>query len=462
MVSSAQKMANNLDLGALTRASELKKRLLFVIGALIVARIGSFIPIPGIDPQILDDIFQQQAGGVLGMFNMFSGGALGRMTIFALTIMPYISASIILQLMTVASPHLQQLKKEGEQGRRKINQYTRWGTVGLAILQGYGISVGLEGMTSSSGESAVVDPGYTFRFIAMSTLVGGTMFLMWVGEQITARGIGNGISLVIFVGIVAEFPGALGQIFELGKRGVISTGVILAMLVGAVLLFAFIVFMERAQRRILIQYPKRQMGNRVMQGESSHLPIKLNMSGVIPPIFASSILLFPLTIASFNADGGGPEWLSTITAYLQHGEPLYIIMYSSIIIFFCFFYTTVVFNVDDTAENLKKHGGFIAGIRPGKSTAQYLDFVTTRLTVVGALYLAFVCAVPEIMISNYSIPFVLGGTSLLIIVSVTMDFVGQVQSHLFAHQYEGLIQKSKLGGRGGMKTGKRKTGRMAR
>lgn len=447
MVSAAERLASNMSFDSFGRATELKQRLMFVLGALIIARIGSFIPIPGIDPVILKQIFEQQSGGVLGMFNVFSGGALGRMTIFALTIMPYISASIILQLMTVISPHLAQLKKEGEAGQRKINQYTRYGTVFLAIVQGFGIAVGLEGMSSGGGHSAVIDPGFFFRFTTTVTVVGGTMFLVWLGEQITQRGIGNGISLIITVGIVAEFPAAVASMFELGRRGVIETEIMILLIAGIIALFAFIVFMERAQRRVVIQHPKRQMGNKLYQGESSHLPIKLNMAGVIPPIFASSILLFPLTIASFNTGEESSQWLTMVTAYLQHGEPLYVTLYASIVIFFCFFYTQVVFNVEDTAENLKKSGAYIPGIRPGKQTAQYLGKLTTRLTMVGSVYLAFVCALPEVVISKYSLPLFLGGTSLLIIVNVLMDFVGQVQSHLFAHQYAGLIKQSKLKGR---------------
>ena len=449
MATTAEKMAANMDLGVFARATELKQRLLFVIGALIIARIGSFIPIPGIDPTILKEIFEQQSGGVLGMFNVFSGGALGRMTIFALTIMPYISASIILQLMTVASPHLAALKKEGEAGKRKINQYTRYGTVFLAILQGFGIAVGLESMSGSGGASAVIDPGFFFRFTATATLVGGTMFLVWLGEQITARGIGNGISLIITVGIIAEFPAAFAGMFEMGRRGVISTEMLILIFVGLVALFAFIVFMERAQRRVVIQHPKRQVGNRQYQGENTHLPIKLNMSGVIPPIFASSILLFPLTIAGFNSGGEGSEWLTIVTSYLQHGSPFYVATYAAIIIFFAFFYTAVVFNVEDTADNLKKNGAYVPGIRPGQQTAKYLDHVTTRVTVVGAIYLALVCALPEVVISKYSLPLFLGGTSLLITVNVILDFVGQIQSHLFAHQYEGLLKQAKLRGKGG-------------
>jgi preprotein translocase subunit SecY len=445
MVSAAERLASSIDFRTLGRATELKKRLWFVIGALIVYRLGTYIPIPGIDPTVLQEILQQQAGGVLGIFNMFSGGALGRMTIFALAILPYISASIIMQLLTVTIPTLQALKKEGEAGRRKINQYTRYGTVLLAAVQAYGIAVGLENTTGPSG-SAVIDPGLFFRISTMITLTGGTIFLMWLGEQITARGIGNGISLIIFTGIVANLPGALTSFFELGRKGAISTGVVLFIILLAAGLLAFIVFMERAQRRITIQYPKRQVGNKMFQGDSSHLPLKVNTAGVIPPIFASSILLFPLTIAKFN-QGSAPEWLSTVTSYLSHGQPLYIAMYVGIILFFSFFYTAVVFNPEETAENLRKNGGFIPGIRPGKQTATYLDYVLTRLTVVGGLYIAFVCTVPELLISEYSVPFYLGGTSLLIVVNVIMDFITQVQSHLFAHQYEGLIKKARLKGR---------------
>ena len=446
MTSAAERFASSMNMGVFARATELKSRLLFVLGALIVYRLGTYIPIPGIDPQLLQQIFAQHAGGVLGVFNMFSGGALGRMTIFALAVTPYISASIIIQLMSIAVPQLAALKKEGEAGRRKINQYTRYGTLGLCMLQAYGIAVGLEGMTLNGGMSAVIDPGMFFRVSTVITLTGGTMFLMWLGEQITQRGIGQGISLIIFTGIVANLPSALANMFELGRKGVLSTPVILLVVALAVGLIAFIVYMERAQRRILIQYPKRQIGNKVMQGESTHLPLKLNASGVIPPIFASSILLFPTTIAAFNAQGSS-DILRTISTYLGHGQPLYIVLYVLIIAFFCFFYTAVVFNPVETADNLRKNGGFIAGIRPGKTTADYLDYVLTRLTVVGAAYLCLVCTIPELMIAEYNIPFYLGGTSLLIVVSVVMDFITQVQSHLFAQQYEGLIKKARLKGR---------------
>jgi preprotein translocase subunit SecY len=447
MVSAAERLASNFDLSVIGKAKELKSRLWFVICALIVARIGAYIPIPGINMQIIADNFKNHAGGVFGVFNMFSGGSLFRMSIFALGIMPYISSSIIIQLMTIASPHLATLKKEGEAGRRKINQYTRYGTVALAFVQGYGISNWLESMHSAGGMSAALDPGLFFKITTALTLMGGTMFLVWLGEQITARGIGNGTSLIIFAGIVAGFPAAIARTLEQGRTGALPTEAIIGILAGALALVAFIVFIERAQRRIIVQYPKRQVGLKIMGGDSSHLPLKLNMAGVIPPIFASSILLFPLTLAGFS-QGKGPSWITTVTAYLGHGQPLYIMLYMAIIIFFSFFYTSVVFNTTDTADNLKKYGGFIAGIRPGKNTAEYLDYVVTRLTTVGALYLAFVCAVPEILIANYNIPFYLGGTSILISINVLMDFVAQVQSHLFAHQYEGLIKKAKLKGKG--------------
>ena len=444
MTSAAERFAQNMNFGLLGRATELKSRLLFVLGALIVYRLGTYIPIPGIDPQILQQVYQQHANGVLGVFNMFSGGALSRMTIFALAVTPYISASIIIQLMGAAVPYLAALKKEGEAGRRKLNQYTRIGTLFLCLLQAYGIATGLEGM-QAGGASAVINPGMFFRFSTVITLTGGTMFLMWLGEQITQRGIGQGISLIIFTGIISNLPSAFASTFELGRKGVISTPVILLVLAIALGLIALIVFMERAQRRILIQYPKRQVGNKIMQGESTHLPLKLNASGVIPPIFASSILLFPATIAGFNAQNGG--FLSTISSYLQHGQPVYMVLFVAIIIFFSFFYTAVVFNPVETADNLRKNGGFIAGIRPGKNTSDYLDYVLTRLTVVGAAYLVLVCTLPEFLIAQFNVPFYLGGTSLLIVVNVIIDFVGQVQSHLFAHQYEALIKKARLKGR---------------
>ncbi len=441
MVSAAEQLAANLNFSALAKADELKKRIWFTLGALIVYRFGTYIPLPGIDPSAWDQIFRSQAGGILGMFNMFAGGGIQRMAIFALNIMPYISASIIIQLMTTVSPTLEALKKEGESGRKVINQYTRYLTVVLAMFQAYGIAIGLEG-----AGNVISDPGWFFRIATVISLTGGTMFLMWLGEQITARGIGNGISLIIMAGIVAELPSAIAGTLELGRQGALSTGLILVVLVMAVVVIAFIVFMERAQRRLLIQYPKRQVGNRMFEGQSSHLPLKLNTSGVIPPIFASSLLLLPTTVANFNA-GEGPSWLQWIVTNFSHGRPLFLISYIALIVFFAFFYTAIVFNPTETADNLKKHGGFIPGIRPGERTAEYIDYVLTRITAVGALYLAIVCLIPEILISYAAVPFYFGGTSLLIVVSVTMDTVAQVQGYLLAHQYEGLIKRSKLRGR---------------
>jgi len=447
MASAAEQLAANMSFGSIAKAEELKKRIWFTLGALIVYRIGAYIPIPGIDPVILRDLFTQNAGGILGMFDMFAGGALGRMTIFALNIMPYISASIIMQLGTAVSPSLEAMKKEGESGRKKITQYTRYLTVLIASLQAYGIAVGLEGMNSSAG-SAVIDPGYFFRGATVITLVGGTIFLMWLGEQITARGIGNGISLIIFAGIVANLPRALVGTLELGRTGALSVLFIIFLLVMSVGVIMFIVYMERAQRKVVIQYPKRQRGNKVYGGESSHMPLKINTSGVIPPIFASSLLLLPTTVISMTA-GQGPEWLQTVAAWLGRGQPLYISLYLGLIVFFAFFYTSVVFNPVETAENLRKNGGYVPGIRPGKNTAEYLDKITSRLTVIGAAYLSAVCLLPEILIAEWQVPFYFGGTSLLIVVTVTMDTVGQVHSHLLAHQYEGLIKKSKLRGKRG-------------
>ncbi|MCA3261141.1 MAG: preprotein translocase subunit SecY [Telmatospirillum sp.] len=444
MASAAEQLAQSLNWGAFSKATELKSRLWFTLGALVVYRIGTYIPLPGIDPGILREIFESQRGGILGMFDMFSGGALGRMTLFALNIMPYITASIIVQLMTAVSPQLETLKKEGEAGRKTLNQYTRYLTLFLALFQSFGIAVGLEGMRGSVA-GAVIDPGWGFRFTCVVTLTGGTMFLMWLGEQITQRGVGNGISLIIFAGIIANLPQALGATLEMGRTGAISTFIILVLLVMAVFVVMAIVFVERAQRRIVVQYPKRQVGNKMFGGESSHLPLKLNTSGVIPPIFASSLLLLPLTFANFNQSNDIP-WLTWLTTNLAHGQPLYIALYVALIVFFAFFYTAVVFNPVETADNLKKYGGFVPGIRPGKNTADYLDFVLTRLTVIGAAYLSVICVLPEILISQYSVPFYFGGTSLLIVVSVTMDTVAQVHSHLLAHQYEGLIKKSKLRG----------------
>jgi len=445
MASAAEQLASTVNFGALAKATELKKRIWFTLAALIVYRLGTYIPLPGIDSQAVSDVFQQNSSGILGMFDVFAGGALSRMAIFALNIMPYISASIIIQLMTTASPHLAALKKEGESGRKKIIQYTRYGTVLLASIQGLGIATGLEGVTSSSGP-AVINPGLFFKFTTVVTLTGGTVFLMWLGEQITARGIGNGISMIIMAGIVANLPVSLVSTLELGKTGALSGIFILFLLVMAVAVIGFIVFIERAQRRIIIQYPKRQVGMKMFGGESSHLPLKLNTAGVIPPIFASSILLLPVTAMSFNA-GSGPGWLMDVTSLLGRGQPLYMALYVSAIAFFAFFYTSIVFSPSDTADNLKKNGGFIPGIRPGENTAVYIDYVLTRLTVIGALYLSAVCLLPEILISKYSVPFYFGGTSLLIVVNVTMDTVAQIHSHLIAQQYEGLIKKSKLRGR---------------
>jgi len=441
MASAAEQLAANINFSAFAKATDLKRRILFTLGALLIYRLGTYIPLPGINAEALADVFQRNQSGIIGMFDMFAGGAVGRMAIFALNIMPYISASIIMQLMTAVSPHLEQLKKEGEQGRKQINQYTRYGTVLLAALQGYGIAVGLEG-----AGNVVVDPGLYFRLATVITLVGGTVFLMWLGEQVTQRGIGNGISLIIFAGIIAEMPSAMANTLELGRQGALPTWIILAIMIMAIVVVSFIVFMERAQRRLLIQYPKRQVGNRMFGGDSSHLPLKLNTAGVIPPIFASSLLLLPITVANFSS-GQGPEWLTTITALLGRGQPLYLAFYIGGIVFFAFFYTAIVFNPSDTADNLKKYGGFIPGIRPGERTAQHLDYVLTRITVAGAGYLAAVCLLPELLISYAAVPFYFGGTSLLIVVSVTMDTVSQVQSHLLAHQYEGLVKRSRLRGR---------------
>ena len=446
MVSMAEKMASNMNFSAFSKAEELKKRLWFTVFALIVFRLGTFIPLPGIDPHVLSDIFARNSGGILGMFNMFAGGALERMTIFALNIMPYISASIIIQLGQSVIPSLAALKKEGEAGHRKVTQMTRYLTVLITIVQGYGIAVGLESMTGSAGISAVVNPGFVFKFTTIVSLVGGTMFIVWLGEQITSRGVGNGSSLIITVGIIANIPSALAQTFELGRVGSMSFGVIAMLLLMALALIYIIVLVERAQRKIIIQYPKRQMGMRMTAAESSHLPLKINPTGVIPPIFASSLLLLPITIANLSAENG-PAWVQSLSQMLGHGQPLYLALYAFLIAFFAFFYTAVVFNPEETAENLKKHGGFIAGIRPGKNTAEYLDYVITRLTVLGAFYLVALCILPEILISKLSVPFVLGGTTLLIVVQVTMDFVGQLQSHLIAYQYEGLIKKAALANR---------------
>ncbi len=442
MVSAAEQLASNLNFGAFAKAEELKKRILFTLGALLVYRFGTFIPLPGVDTVAFGKAFQNQAGGLLGMFNTFAGGAVERMAIFALNIMPYISASIILQLATSVVPALETLKKEGEAGRKQINQYTRYLTVALGTLQAYGIALNLE-----SSPNLVADPGLFFRLSTVVTLVGGTMFLLWLGEQITQRGVGNGVSLIIFAGIVAGLPSALAGLLEMSRTGSLSPVILIGLMALMLAVVAAIVYIERAQRRVLIQYPKRQVGNRMTQGDASHLPLKLNSSGVIPPIFASSLLLLPITIAQYSSStGGGPEWLNAVVAALGQGKPLHMLAYALLIIFFAFFYTAVVFNPKDTADNLRKHGGFIPGVRPGERTAEYLDNILTRITVVGALYLAAVCVLPEFLISYAALPFYFGGTSLLIAVSVTMDTVAQIQSHLLAHQYEGLIKKAKLRG----------------
>lgn len=442
MPSAAEQLAANINFGTFSKAKDLQKRILFTLGALIVYRLGTYIPIPGINSAQLALAFEQAQTGILGLFNMFAGGAVGRLAIFALGIMPYISASIIMQLMTSVVPKFEQLKKEGEQGRKVINQYTRYGTVVLALMQAYGISVGLE-----AGGGLVDNPGLFFRLTAVITLTGGTMFLMWLGEQITARGIGNGISLIIFSGIVAEVPGLISRLFEFGRTGAIATPILLAFIVITLGTIALVVFMERAQRRLIVQYPKRQMGNRMFQGDTSHLPLKLNTAGVIPPIFATSLLLLPVTIANFSASAGGSEWVSAITASLGRGQPLYLALYAALIVFFAFFYTAIVFNPQETADNLKKQGGFIPGIRPGEKTGNYIDYVLTRITAVGAIYIAVVCLIPEFLLPNSGIQIAFGGTSLLILVSVTMDTVAQIQGHLITQQYEGLVKKSKLRGK---------------
>jgi preprotein translocase subunit SecY len=440
MASAAEQLAANLNLGVFSKATELKQRIWFTLGALVVYRLGTYIPIPGVDPSVMAQMMSQHSGGIFGMLDMFTGGALRRLTVFALNIMPYISASIIIQLMSSAIPTLEALKKEGESGRKKLNQYTRYLTVLIAMFQSYGIAVSLETMNG-----AVLDPGWFFRFSCVITLVGGTMFLMWVGEQITARGIGNGTSLIIMAGIVANLPTAFASMLEMGRTGALSPIFILLFLVIAVATIAIIVFVERAQRRIAVQYPKRQVGNRMFGGDSTHIPLKINTSGVIPPIFASSILMIPAAIAGFATNG--PPWLQAIGAQLGQGQPLYLGLYAFMIIFFSYFYTAVVFNPEETADNLKKYGGFIPGIRPGSATADYFDRILTRLTTVGGIYLVAVCLLPQILITDYGLPFYFGGTSILIVVSVTMDTVTQIQSHLLAHQYEGLIRKTRGKGR---------------
>lgn len=422
---------------------DLWRRLGFLLGALVVYRIGAHIPVPGIDPTRLAELFQSQQGGILGVFNLFSGGALSRFTIFALGIMPYISSSIIMQLLTIAVPTMEALKKEGEAGRRKITQYTRYGTVGLALFQGIGISMALE-----SQAGLVLDPGYMFRFVTVMTLLTGTMFLMWLGEQITERGLGNGISIIIFAGIAAGLPNALGGLFELVRTGSMHPVSALFVCFLVVLVTAFVVFVERGQRKILVNYAKRQVGNKVYGGQSSHLPLKLNMSGVIPPIFASSIILFPATAANWFGSSGGYHWLKDVASKLAPGQPIYVMLYAMAIVFFCFFYTALVFNSRETADNLKKSGAFVPGIRPGDQTARYIDKVLTRLTLVGAIYITVVCLLPEFLILKWNVPFYFGGTSLLIIVVVAMDFMAQVQAYVMSHRYEGLLKKANFKGAG--------------
>jgi len=449
MATAADQIGANVNLGALGKATELKRRVLFVLGALIIYRIGTFIPLPGIDSLVMKEIIASQAGGVLGLFDVFAGGALSRMSIFALNIMPYISAAIIIQLMSSVSPALENMKKEGVSGRIKMNQYTRYLTVFITALQAIGIASGLSGATGASGAPAVPNPGLFFTFTTVITLVGGTMFLVWLGEQMNDRGIGQGISMLIFAGIVAGLPAAIAQTLELGRTGAISFVVIAMLALGAMAVIAFIIYIELAQRRILVQYPKRQVGNRMFGGENSHMPLKINTAGVIPPIFASSLLLMPLTIAGFQTPGADDgSIMGTISTLLGRGQPLYLFLYSVMIIFFAFFYTAVVFNPQETADNLRKYGGFIPGIRPGKPTAEYLDFVLTRLTVVGGIYLIIVCLIPEFLISRLSVPFYFGGTSLMIVVNVTINTMQQAQAHLLAHQYEGLLKKSRLRGKG--------------
>jgi len=434
-------LAQDNLLGALVKTSELKNRILFVLGAIIVFRLGAHIPVPGIDPLELKKLFDSQSGGILGMFNMFSGGALSRFTLFALGIMPYISASIIMQLLTVVSPQLEQLKKEGEAGRRLITKYTRYGTVILAAFQALGISIALE-----SQPGLVVDPGLAFRLTTVVTLVSGTMFLMWLGEQITERGIGNGISIIIFSGIVAGLPSALGSTLELARTGAFSIPLVFFLFAATILVTALVVFVERGQRKITVNYAKRQVGNKLYGGQTSHLPLKLNMAGVIPPIFASSIILFPATLAGWFGSSEKMLWLKDIGAAISPGQPIYIFLFALAIVFFCFFYTALVFNPKETADNLKKGGAFVPGIRPGEQTAKYIDQIMGRLTLVGAVYITLVCLLPEFLILKFNVPFYFGGTSLLIIVVVTMDFMTQVQSHLMSYQYEGLLKKANFKG----------------
>jgi preprotein translocase subunit SecY len=442
MASAAEQLAANLNFQAFGKAKDLQNRIWFTIIALIFYRIGTFIPIPGVDPARFAAAFSSQANGILGMFNTFSGGAVERMAVFALNVMPYISASIIIQLMSTSVPSMERLKKEGEAGRKQLNQYTRYLTLLLALGQSYGIAMGLQ-----ASQGVVANPGILFIASTVITLTGGTMLLMWLGEQVTARGVGNGISLIIFTGIIADAPRIIGQTFQLVRAGDLNGFAVVLVTIVLLLAIVFIVFIERSQRRLVVQYPKRQQGNRMFMGESSFLPLKINSSGVIPPIFASSLLLLPTTIISFAGMGNTmPEWLAQLQGQIGYGHPGHMALYALLIIFFCFFYTSIVFNPEETADNLRKYGGFLPGIRPGKKTAEYLDFVLTRLTVLGAAYITIVCLLPEILISAYSIPFYLGGTSVMIVISVTLDTVAQIQSHLVAHQYEGLIKRSKLRG----------------
>jgi preprotein translocase subunit SecY len=423
------------------RYGDLKKRLFFLLGALLVFRVGAHIPVPGIDPNVLADLFKSQQGGILGMFNMFSGGALSRFTIFALGIMPYISASIIMQLMTAVSPQLEQLRKEGETGRRKITQYTRYGTVVLALFQATGISIALE-----SQAGLVLDPGLMFRITTVTTLVTGTMFLMWLGEQITERGLGNGISIIIFAGIAAGLPNAIAGTLELVRTGAMHPVTALFIVASVVVVTAFVCFVERGQRKILVNYAKRQVGNKIYGGQSSHLPFKLNMAGVIPPIFASSLILFPATLLGWFGSAEGMNWLKDIAATLSPGQPIYVMIYAALIVFFCFFYTALQYNPKETADNLKKSGAFVPGIRPGDQTARYLEKILVRLTLAGAIYVTVVCLLPEFLILKWNVPFYFGGTSLLIIVVVTMDFMAQVQAYVMTHQYESLLKKANFKG----------------
>ena len=443
MASAAEQLASNLSFSTFSKAKELQQRILFTLGALLIYRLGTYIPLPGIDPDAYAQTFENASQGLAGMFNMFSGGAVKRMAIFALNLIPYITASIIVQVLASAVPQLEQLKKEGEAGRRKMNQYTRYLAVVFCVIQGYGIAAGLEG-----SQGVVLEPGWMFRISTVISLVGGTMFLMWLGEQITSRGVGNGISLIIFSGIVASLPGSLAQTLELSRTGALPTLGVVAIFVLGIVVIGVIVFFERAQRRLLIQYPKRQVGNKMFQGDTSHLPLKLNTSGVIPVIFASSLLLLPATFTSFAANSGATGgWLGVISALLGRGQPLYLALYAGLIVFFSFFYTSIVFNPTDTADNLKRSGGFIPGIRPGERTAAHIDFVLSRITVIGAIYLMFVALIPEFLVSSMNVSAFLGGTSLLIMVSVTLDTISQIQSHLIAQQYDGLIKRSRLGGR---------------